>query len=87
MGVKHKVTATKKKENEKKSVKPTAYTSRTRATMRYLEKFYVLRTRLPLEYEQVLKDAARERGISLNQMIVDLIEREFITPANAEKGK
>lgn len=80
------MTVTEKKEDEKKSVK-TAYTSRTRATMRYLEKFYVLRTRLPLEYEQVLKDAARERGISLNQMIVDLIEREFITPANTEKGK
>lgn len=84
MGVKHKVTVTEKKEDEKKSVK-TAYTSRTRATMRYLEKFYVLRTRLPLEYEQVLKDAARDRGVSLNQLMVELIERELITPANTEK--
>lgn len=78
------MTVTEKKEDEKKSVK-TAYTSRTRATMRYLEKFYVLRTRLPLEYEEILKGAARDRGISLNQMMVELIEREFITPSSNKK--
>lgn len=74
---------TDKRESEKSAKK--TYTSQIRATQKYLGKFYIMRTRLPLEYEQVLKDAARDRGVSLNQLMVELIEREFITPANTEK--
>lgn len=74
---------TEKREIEKSATK--TYKSQIRATKKYMEKFYVLRTRLPLEYEQVLKDAARDRDVSLNQMMVELIEREFITPAGNEK--
>lgn len=74
---------TDKRESEKSAKK--TYTSQIRATQKYLGKFYILRTRLPLDYEQMLKDAARDRGVSLNQMMVELIEREFITPANSTK--
>lgn len=74
---------TDKRESEKSAKK--TYTSQIRATQKYLGKFYIMRTRLPLEYEQVLKDAARDRGVSLNQLMVELIEREFITPACNEK--
>lgn len=74
---------TKKKATET-SVKKT-YASQIRASQKYMERFYVLRTRLPLEYEDILKDAARERGESLNQMMVELIEREFITPSSSKK--
>lgn len=72
------------KKTIEKSVKKT-YASQIRASQKYMDKFYVLRTRVPLEYEQVLKDLAHDRGISLNQMMVELIEREFITPANSTK--
>lgn len=75
---------TEKKERVENSVKKT-YTSQIRATQKYLGKFYIMRTRLPLEWEQVLKDLAHDRGISLNQMMVELIEREFIAPSSNKK--
>ena len=74
---------TDQRESEKSAKK--TYTSQIRATQKYLGKFYIMRTRLPLEYEQVIKDAARDRGVSLNQMMVELIEREFITPSSSKK--
>lgn len=76
---------TEKKEIVEKSVKKT-YTSQIRATQKYLDKFYIMRTRLPLEWEPVLKEIACDRGVSLNQLMLELIEREFITPASNEKG-
>lgn len=74
---------TDKRESEKSAKK--TYTSQIRATQKYLGKFYILRTRVPLEWESLLKDIARDRGVSLNQLMLELIEREFITPANSTK--
>lgn len=76
---------TEKKEIVEKSVKKT-YTSQIRATQKYLDKFYIMRTRLPLEWEPVLKDIARDRGVSLNQLVADTIERELINKSSNEKG-
>ena len=76
---------TEKKEIVEKSVKKT-YTSQIRATQKYLDKFYIMRTRLPLEWEPVLKDIARDRGVSLNQLVADTIEWELINKSSNEKG-
>lgn len=54
------------------------YNSSIKAAMRYQSKFYMARVRLPLEWEEILKQAASDENVSLNTLISNVIEREII---------
>lgn len=49
--------------------------SQKKATEKYLEKFDTIRTRVPKGDSEKYKDFAKQHGVSLNALVVSLLEK------------